>query len=88
MHHSEFEKAVDDLHRYFDYAIQSASALVQPGGMLLVLTEANTYPAKQPNFMAYAALNLAGLHFRFGNMEEGIFIIYETVCPFNSVSDV
>lgn len=29
--------------------------------------------------MAYAALNLAGLHFRFGNMEEGIFIIYETV---------
>jgi len=73
IYHGEFEKAVDDLHRYFDYAILSITQL--PDGSIVPEDS-----IKKPFMLfPYATLNLAGLHFRFGHMNEGINLIHETI---------
>eukprot|EP01125_Pyxidicula_operculata_P020612 TRINITY_DN7650_c0_g1_i1.p1 TRINITY_DN7650_c0_g1~~TRINITY_DN7650_c0_g1_i1.p1 ORF type:complete len:790 (+),score=114.30 TRINITY_DN7650_c0_g1_i1:31-2400(+) len=79
--HGEYEQAVENLHRYFDYAIESTQ---KESNLLFNLNNSNNNNVSVPKpkfhtLLPYATLNLAGLHFRFGHVKEGIQLIHETV---------
>ena len=66
------QKAVDDLHRYFDYQMRSK------------VTKANT-DTGQHEFVSWAvkvhhpALNLAGLLFRLGQYDQSLLSVMESI---------
>lgn len=66
------QKAVDDLHRYFDYQMRSK------------VTRANTETGVL-EFVSWAvkvhhpALNLAGLRFRLGQLDQSLLSVMESI---------
>lgn len=81
--HGEFEQAVEHLHRYFDYAVHVSQ---QNFENLLPEPSAAENPPKTFSLLPYATLNLAGLHFRFGNINYASNLIHETVQFFKEYS--
>ena len=69
--HGEFQLAIENLHRYFDYAVQLAHTMHS--------LEDSSPDTKSPSLLPYATLNLAGVHFRFGNYSYATHLIHETV---------
>lgn len=75
--HRDFGGAVDSMHQYFDYSLQSR---VQEQQIALL-----TMPAEQQaapsftSFLPYATLNLASTHLRFGHKAEALELIHETI---------
>ena len=65
MYYGDFDLASDSLLRYFDYGLQE-------GGP----TPADGSSRPKPH---YILLNLAGLHYRFGHIEETISSIHEAI---------
>lgn len=80
LHHGECQGAIDSLHRYFDYCLRpggpgpaNQNRLPGDGGT------GDTGGGSGGLRTQYAVLNLAGLHFRFGNIDEALQAIRETV---------
>ncbi|EGG21392.1 anaphase promoting complex subunit 5 [Cavenderia fasciculata] len=65
LYHMEFDGALEELHRYFDYC-NSGSRGVGGGDNLNTL-------------LPYAVLNLSKLHFQFGHYEEAYMSLQETI---------
>eukprot|EP00743_Colponemidia_sp_Colp-15_P011053 GILK01012274.1.p1 GENE.GILK01012274.1~~GILK01012274.1.p1 ORF type:complete len:770 (-),score=119.13 GILK01012274.1:32-2305(-) len=71
VHHKEHESAIDSLCHYFDYTLKTvAKSDVTDGAGANGLT----------NIVQYSILNLASVHFRFGDYRAALQAISGTVC--------
>mmetsp|Transcript_7381 Transcript_7381/g.11723 ORF Transcript_7381/g.11723 Transcript_7381/m.11723 type:complete len:753 (+) Transcript_7381:132-2390(+) len=81
VNHMEFEMAVDNMHRYFDYA--TTNAIIPPKPPTASPAEEKAPPPPPaPGSIASlhnAVQSLAGLHYRFGHIDNALQAINETV---------
>ena len=78
--HNEYQGAVDNLHRYFDYSLRGLETMANQEDSSDPTTASTAVRGKRRRAVEqYLSLNLAALHFHFGRLQESLLAVEETM---------
>ena len=75
--HKEYQGAVENLHRYFDYAIRTLEA--RANGEKDSAEVVRVRGKRRKSVFQLASLNMAALQFHFGRLDEALLAVNETM---------